>query len=205
MKCKYPDEMTKTQVKDEVKFFVEHNLVNINDIDWTYKEQEITSAATGYITRNPYLGDYLYSLPSYQKRNDEIRKNSDKIILETLLKRDYYDFRSFIRQQSYENTPDKLNHIMQIILENPNIIDNKQLDETINILLRKTKKQDYKEVKRIIADIQANMQTNQINFDPTKLKEKRQELTATLQMISSLLNQTTGADVSINQLKYVKK
>lgn len=144
----YTDEQTRFMVKGVIEFFVKHNLVDINDINWRYNGTVVSSAAAGYISGNYYLGNYLYSLESYKQTEPTIRLNSDKVILEKLLQRNNMAFDEFIKNKNYESTPEKLNYLMEVLLKiqpvNSDTITRERLDEIINILLRKTKKQDYK-------------------------------------------------------------
>ncbi len=194
------DNIGRGNVRCIVQFFIEHNLIDINKVTWTYQESIVSSAAAAYITGDDCLGRYLYSLPAYQQTDSMVRTNSDKAILENLLKRKFYfDLTQFIQNKNYESTPEKLGYIMQVILElqpkNPDIIDDIHLDRIIDILLRKTKKKDYKDMKRAIADIKTNTDINLLN-------EKRQEFTRKFRMLNDLLLSTVTATTVIKDLEF---
>ena len=72
--------------------------------------------------------------------------------MEALLKRPFKnELIMFLQSANFESTPEKLNRLMQIIVQdqpsNPNIID---IEIIIGILLRKTKKKDYKAMKKAL-------------------------------------------------------
>lgn len=157
----------------------------MNSINWMQDQQIISSAAAGYIMGNNILGRYLYSLPTYKQLDPTIRQNSDIAIMEALLKRPFKnELIMFLQSANFESTPEKLNRLMQIIVQgqpsNPNIID---IEIIIGILLRKTKKKDYKAMKKAIEDLKTNVDIDLLN-------KKRQELTRKLRTINdSLLDQ----------------
>lgn len=198
----YTDEQTRFMVKGVIEFFVKHNLVDINDINWRYNGTVVSSAAAGYISGNYYLGNYLYSLESYKQTEPTIRLNSDKVILEKLLQRNNMAFDEFIKNKNYESTPEKLNYLMEVLLKiqpvNSDIITRERLDEIINILLRKTKKQDYKAMQQAIYDIK-------INTDINLLNDLRQELASKLNIVSSSLLDQYPATKIINELNLKPK
>ena len=105
--------------------------------------------------------------------------------MEALLKRPFKnELIMFLQSANFESTPEKLNRLMQIIVQgqpsNPNIID---IEIIIGILLRKTKKKDYKAMKKAIEDLKTNVDIDLLN-------KKRQELTRKLRTINdSLLDQ----------------
>lgn len=202
LKTRYLDESTRYDVKDIVEFFVEHNLVNMNNITWYYEQTEISSAAAGYVTGNFSVGKYLYSLGSYKQTEPTIRLNSDKVIIEQLLENGYDgNLEEFIKNKNYEGAPEKLNHLMKVILRNrakkPNIIKLERLDKIIDILLRKTKKQDYKAMKQAITDIKENT-------DMDKLIVERQEFTRRLRIISDSLLESYPATKIVRDVQLTK-
>ncbi len=182
---KYCSENEKNDVLNAIEFFVKHNLIDMNSINWLQDKQIISSAAAGYIMGNNILGRYLYSLPTYKQLDPTIRQNSDIAIMEALLKRPFKnELIMFLQSANFESTPEKLNRLMQIIVQdqpsNPNIID---IEIIIGILLRKTKKKDYKAMKKAIEDLKTNVDIDLLN-------KKRQELTRKLRTINdSLLDQ----------------
>lgn len=176
---KYSDEVARFKVKDIVEFFVGRNLVDINEITWNYQPHAelISSAAVGYITNNVYLGEYLYGQPTYQHLNPTIRTESDKVILYCLLeKRNGMGFEDFIKQENYESTPEKLNYIMNTILEiqieKPDLFNPTEIDEIINILLKKTKKEDYETMQKVITDLKSNVNINLIEEEREELRNR---------------------------------
>lgn len=185
---KYCFENEKNDVLNAIEFFVKHNLIDMNSINWLQDQQTISSAAAGYIMGNNILGRYLYSLPTYKQLDPTIRQNSDIAIMEALLKRPIKnELIMFLQSANFESTPEKLNRLMQIIVQNqpttPEIIDKTTLEVIIGILLRKTKKKDYKAMKRAVEDLKTNVDIDLLN-------KNRQELSRKLRTIGdSLLDQ----------------
>lgn len=207
IKTKCPDYLTKCSAKDIIEFFISHNLVNINNINWNieYEPQntKISSAAAGYVTGNYILGEYLYSLPSNKEIEEEIKKASDDAILEYLIKNDnMLNFKEFIENINYESTPEKLNQITKLILKNhvkkPNLLDQNRLSEIIDILLRKTKKEDYRAMKKAIIDMKANTDMN-------KLNKEKQEFTRRLKIISNSLLENYPATRKVGDLQLINQ
>lgn len=91
---------------------------------------------------------------------------------------------------------------MEVLLKiqpvNSDIITRERLDEIINILLRKTKKQDYKAMQQAIYDIK-------INTDINLLNDLRQELASKLNIVSSSLLDQYPATKIINELNLKPK
>jgi len=167
---KYEDEMSRFRNRDLIRFFIEQDIIDIHEFKWFYKEQDISSAAAGYLTGNPYLGNYLYSLPVDEER---AVLNSDTIILEHLFKNHRSDFYDFITLNNFKSSSEKIKHLMNVILElqttNPEIINANDLDKIIEILLRKTQKDHYKATLKAVESLKTYT-------DPKMIKESRANL-----------------------------
>jgi hypothetical protein len=198
----YIDCETRFNVRQFIKFFIDHNLVDINEINWDYKGLKVSSACAGYITRNDELGKYLYNLPSYRNIDKDIRKDSDMALMKYFLT-NRHDIFEFITLINFEATPEKLRYLESLILKaqttNLNFIKDKDIKKIVDCFLKKTKKVYYKEMQKAIISLQTNS-------DPEMLKKARANFTKALQNICNpLLEQVPAKSNVADAVKTIKK
>jgi hypothetical protein len=197
----FKDEFSRFNAREFIKFFVNFNLVNMNNIIWDYKGNDISSAAAALILHNSYLSQYLYDLPNYKETNKDVKDASDKIILSRLLG-GRWDLKHFLKTINFEATPDKLKHIEKEILrmreQSNRKIDKETIEEIVYLFLRKTKKEYYKEMLKAIESLRKNI-------DEKALADKRKQLVGVLKDFNTVLLEQVPAKTNVGSVKIIKK
>lgn len=170
IRTNHGDWQSKNSVQEFVEFCVEHHLVDINELTWSctgFAYQKASTAAVAFFRGFNELGRYLYSLPSYKKTREDVRTESDKIIIASLFRPRIWELKNFFELDNFESSPEKLDYLKQVIIDeqplHPNIISAKDLEDIISILLRRTKKKDYKAMKASIVAIKRDADINLLN------------------------------------------
>lgn len=200
------DEMEKIYRRNVVMFFIDNNLIDINEVNWTYKNNTINLAAACLILGDDKLCKYIYSKDDYKNGDKDIKNYSDEIIINRLTN-DFISYRSLdlfeiIESNNFENSPEKFKHLINILVKkhtlNPTNISKEKINKIVDILLRKTKKEDKIIIKKYINDLN-------INIDNDLLIQKRQEITSLLGKVNNSLMEQVPAKTKIKDLKFEKK
>ncbi len=188
-----------------VKFFIQHNLIDINEITFEYNGITITAAAGAFIKRRYNLARYLYELPSYTETDSKIRDDSDMVLLSLL---DYNNFSWLINRKNFTNTSDKMLYILGSF-DKINSSDSgykyakEDIDPIIDPLIRKTKKENYREVKKALTD-RKNQKLVSAN-EQVLLEQKRQQFTAMLRSLNDTLLESVPAKKKIKEVEFKKQ
>lgn len=190
-----------------IKNLVNFNLVDINEITFEYQGTIITAAAAAYIKRRDNLSKYLYELPSYAEGDSKIRDDSDKILLSLGNVHSKNGFDWLISRKNFINTSDKMLYILDLIDKSNSgeydfnyIYTEKDINKIIDTLVRKTKKEDYKEVKKMLVD-RENRRLSLVN-EQVLLEQKRQELTCLLRSLNDTLLESVPARKKIKEIEF---
>ena len=211
------DSLSKWNLEKVIKNLIQFNLIDINELLFYYNGEEITSAGASYIYGNSAdLAFYLYELPSYKKIDSEIKDNTDMLLLKLGCKHSKDNFDWLINRKNFNNTCDKMFYILDFIdrcNSGKCCFDYHYTEEDINeimdVLIRKTKKEDYKEVKRGLE----NRKRNQLLEEQKQLLEKqeqalltqkRQEFTSLLRNLDDTLLETVPAKKKIKEINFKK-
>lgn len=209
--------LSKWNLEKAIKNLIQFNLIDINELLFYYNGEEITSAGAAYIYgQSADLAFYLYELPSYKKIDSEIKDNTDMLLLKLGYKHSKDNFDWLINRKNFNNTCDKMLYILDFIdrcNSGKCCFDYHYTEEDINeimdILIRKTKKEDYKEVKRGLE----NRKRNQLLEEQKQLLEKqeqalltqkRQEFTSLLRNLDDTLLETVPAKKKIKEINFKK-
>lgn len=211
------DSLSKWNLEKAIKNLIQFNLIDINELLFYYNGEEITSAGAAYIYgESADLAFYLYELPSYKKIDSEIKDNTDMLLLKLGYKHSKNNFDWLINRKNFNNTCDKMLYILDFIdrcNSGKCCFDYHYTEEDINeimdVLIRKTKKEDYKEVKRGLE----NRKRNQLLEEQKQLLEKqeqalltqkRQEFTSLLRILDDTLLETVPAKKKIKEINFKK-
>ncbi len=209
--------LSKWNLEKAIKNLIQFNLIDINELLFYYNGEEITSAGAAYIYgQSADLAFYLYELPSYKKIDSEIKDNTDMLLLKLGYKHSKDNFDWLINRKNFNNTCDKMLYILDFIdrcNSGKCCFDYHYTEEDINeimdVLIRKTKKEDYKEVKRGLE----NRKRNQLLEEQKQLLEKqeqalltqkRQEFTSLLRNLDDTLLETVPAKKKIKEINFKK-
>lgn len=209
--------LSKWNLEKTIKNLIQFNLIDINELLFYYNGEEITSAGAAYIYgESADLAFYLYELPSYKKIDSEIKDNTDMLLLKLGYKHSKNNFDWLINRKNFNNTCDKMLYILDFIdrcNSGKCCFDYHYTEEDINeimdVLIRKTKKEDYKEVKRGLE----NRKRNQLLEEQKQLLEKqeqalltqkRQEFTSLLRNLDDTLLETVPAKKKIKEINFKK-
>lgn len=209
--------LSKWNLEKTIKNLIQFNLIDINELLFYYNGEEITSAGAAYIYgESADLAFYLYELPSYKKIDSEIKDNTDMLLLKLGYKHSKNNFDWLINRKNFNNTCDKMLYILDFIdrcNSGKCCFDYHYTEEDINkimdVLIRKTKKEDYKEVKRGLE----NRKRNQLLEEQKQLLEKqeqalltqkRQEFTSLLRILDDTLLETVPAKKKIKEINFKK-
>lgn len=203
IKAYYSDSMSLIVASNIIKFFIDRNLIDINTIVWNYEGKEVTTAAAAYVMGKEDLAKYLYSLPGYLDNDKLIKDTSDMVIAGHIITSHYpYEIEKFINQPNYTNDKEKFFCVMEMIDERIKYDSENKSSCTIdaesimNILLKKTKKEDYKAIQKEFAAKKTNEQL---------LQAKRQQLTATLANLNNYLLENEPAKKKIKEVEFNKQ
>ena len=102
-----------------------------------------------------------------------------------------------------------LNFIEKLNSSKDNHYSEEEINEIINILIRKTKKEDYKEVKRVLEERKQKQLLEEQNQFLEKQKQalltqKRQEFTSLLRNLDDTLLETVPAKKKIKEINFKK-
>ena len=160
------------------------------------------------------LATYLYDLPSYKEISDKIKYNSDRVFLKfNSTKNKKNNIYWLIRGKNFINNSDRMLYILNFIEKWNSSKDNhyseEEINEIINILIRKTKKEDYKEVKRVLEERKQKQlleEQNQLleKQNQALLAQKRQEFTSLLRNLDDTLLETVPAKKKIKEINFKK-
>lgn len=211
------DSLSKWNLEKAIKNLIQFNLIDINELLFYYNGEEITSAGAAYIYgKSADLAFYLYELPSYKKIDSEIKDNTDMLLLKLGYKHSKDNFDWLINRKNFNNTCDKMLYILDFI-DRCNSgkccfgyhYTEEDINEIMDVLIRKTKKEDYKEVKRGLE----NRKRNQLLEEQKQLLEKqeqalltqkRQEFTSLLRNLDDTLLETVPAKKKIKEINFKK-
>ena len=209
--------LSKWNLEKAIKNLIQFNLIDINELLFYYNGEEITSAGAAYIYgQSADLAFYLYELPSYKKIDSEIKDNTDMLLLKLGYKHSKDNFYWLINRKNFNNTCDKMLYILDFI-DRCNSgkccfgyhYTEEDINEIMDVLIRKTKKEDYKEVKRGLE----NRKRNQLLEEQKQLLEKqeqalltqkRQEFTSLLRNLDDTLLETVPAKKKIKEINFKK-
>lgn len=206
------DASSKLELKDTIMNLIKYNLVDIIP----YEGEEITSAAVAYIYGKEDLALFLYELPSYKKIDSKIKDNTDILLLKRGNKDSKNGFDWLINRENFNNTCDKMLYILDFI-DGSNSgkycsgykYTEEDINEIIDTLIRKTKKEDYKEVKRVLENRKRNQLIEEQKQFLEKQKQalltqKRQEFTSLLRNLDDTLLETVPAKKKIKEINFQK-
>ncbi len=199
-------------IKDTIINLIKYNLVDIIP----YEGEEITSAALAYIYGKEDLALFLYELPSYKKIDSKIKDSTDMLLLKRGNKDSKNGFDWLINRENFNNTCDKMLYILDFI-DGSNSgkycsgyqYTEEDINEIIDTLIRKTKKEDYKEVKRVLENRKRNQLIEEQKQFLEKQKQalltqKRQEFTSLLRNLDDTLLETVPAKKKIKEINFQK-
>ena len=208
------ESLSKWNLEKTIRNLIQFNLIDINESLFCYEGEEITSAAAAYIYGKSDLATYLYDLPSYKEISDKIKYNSDRVFLKfNSTKNKKNNIYWLIRGKNFINNSDRMLYILNFIEKWNSSKDNhyseEEINEIINILIRKTKKEDYKEVKRVLEERkQKQLLEEQKQFlekqEQALLTQKRQEFTSLLRNLDDTLLETVPAKKKIKEINFKK-
>lgn len=211
------DSLSKWNLEKAIKNLIQFNLIDINELLFYYNGEEITSAGAAYIYgKSADLAFYLYELPSYKKIDSEIKDNTDMLLLKLGYKHSKDNFDWLINKKNFNNTCDKMLYILDFI-DRCNSgkccfgyhYTEEDINEIMDVLIRKTKKEDYKEVKRGLENRKRNqLLEEQKQFlekqEQALLTQKRQEFTSLLRNLDDTLLETVPAKKKIKEINFQK-
>ena len=211
------DSLSKWNLEKAIKNLIQFNLIDINELLFYYNCEEITSAGAAYIYgKSDDLVFYLYELPSYRKIDSKIKDNTDMLLLELGYNYSKDNFNWLINRKNFNNTCDKMLYILDFI-DRCNSgkccfdyhYTEEDINEIIDTLIRKTKKEDYKEVKRVLENRKRNqLIEEQKQFlekqEQVLLTKKRQEFTSLLRNLDDTLLETVPAKKKIKEINFQK-
>ncbi len=197
--------LTKSALEGTIMNLIKYNLVDIIP----YEGEEITSAAAAYIYGKEDLALFLYELPSYKKIDSKIKDSTDMLLLKRGNKDSKNGFDWLINRENFNNTCDKMLYILDFI-DGSNSgkycsgyqYTEEDINEIIDTLIRKTKKEDYKEVKRVLKERKQNQFLEEKK--QALLAQKRQELTSLLRNLDDALLETVPAKMKIKEINFNK-
>lgn len=177
----YCDQMREADAK--VKFLIEYQLIDINRLYFEISDNKlVTPAVVSYChlySDISSLGKFLYNSLDYDRIPVDIRDDSDIFFFNHCYSHD--SLLDFIKQPAFHSTPEKVNFILKSILESN--IEQDMVEKIIQTLLRKTKKEDYKDVQKTINSFCYLMNREK--------KILQQDLTSVLKQISYATSQKT--------------
>lgn len=211
------DSLSKWNLEKAIKNLIQFNLIDINELLFYYNCEEITSAEAAYIYgKSDDLVFYLYELPSYRKIDSKIKDNTDMLLLELDYNHLKDNFNWLINRKNFNNTCDKMLYILDFI-DSCNSgkccfdyhYTEEDINEIIDTLIRKTKKEDYKEVKRVLENRKRNQLIEEQKQFLEKQKQalltqKRQEFTSLLRNLDDTLLETVPAKKKIKEINFQK-
>ena len=211
------DSLSKWNLEKAIKNLIQFNLIDINELLFYYNCEEITSAGAAYIYgKSDDLVFYLYELPSYRKIDSKIKDNTDMLLLELDYNHLKDNFNWLINRKNFNNTCDKMLYILDFI-DSCNSgkccfdyhYTEEDINEIIDTLIRKTKKEDYKEVKRVLEERKQKQlleEQNQLleKQEQALLTQKRQEFTSLLRNLDDTLLETVPAKKKIKEINFQK-
>ena len=211
------DSLSKWNLEKAIKNLIQFNLIDINELLFYYNCEEITSAGAAYIYgKSDDLVFYLYELPSYRKIDSKIKDNTDMLLLELDYNHLKDNFNWLINRKNFNNTCDKMLYILDFI-DSCNSgkccfdyhYTEEDINEIIDTLIRKTKKEDYKEVKIVLENRKRNQlieEQNQLleKQEQALLTQKRQEFTSLLRNLDDTLLETVPAKKKIKEINFQK-
>ena len=169
-----------------------------------------------YIYGKEDLALFLYELPSYKKIDSKIKDNTDMLLLKRGNKDSKNGFDWLINRENFNNTCDKMLYILDFI-DGSNSgkycsgykYTEEDINEIIDTLIRKTKKEDYKEVKRVLENRKRNQLIEEQKQFLEKQKQalltqKRQEFTSLLRNLDDTLLETVPAKKKIKEINFQK-
>lgn len=211
------DSLSKWNLEKAIKNLIQFNLIDINELLFYYNCEEITSAGAAYIYgKSDDLVFYLYELPSYRKIDSKIKDNTDMLLLELDYNHLKDNFNWLINRKNFNNTCDKMLYILDFIDESNSgkccfdyHYTEEDINEIIDTLIRKTKKEDYKEVKRVLEERKQKQlleEQNQLleKQEQALLTQKRQEFTSLLRNLDDTLLETVPAKKKIKEINFQK-
>lgn len=211
------DSLSKLNLEKAIKNLTQFNLIDINELLFYYNCEEITSAGAAYIYgKSDDLVFYLYELPSYRKIDSKIKDNTDMLLLELDYNHLKDNFNWLINRKNFNNTCDKMLYILDFIDESNSgkccfdcHYTEEDINEIIDTLIRKTKKEDYKEVKRVLEERKQKQfleEQKQLleKQEQALLTQKRQELTSLLRNLDDTLLETVPAKKKIKEINFQK-
>lgn len=211
------DSLSKFNLEKAIKNLIQFNLIDINELLFYYNCEEITSAGAAYIYgKSDDLVFYLYELPSYRKIDSKIKDNTDMLLLELDYNHLKDNFNWLINRKNFNNTCDKMLYILDFIDESNSgkccfdyHYTEEDINEIIDTLIRKTKKEDYKEVKRVLEERKQKQlleEQNQLleKQEQALLTQKRQEFTSLLRNLDDTLLETVPAKKKIKEINFQK-
>ena len=211
------DSLSKLNLEKAIKNLIQFNLIDINELLFYYNCEEITSAGAAYIYgKSDDLVFYLYELPSYRKIDSKINDNTDMLLLELDYNHLKDNFNWLINRKNFNNTCDKMLYILDFIDKSNSgkccfdcHYTEEDINEIIDTLIRKTKKEDYKEVKRVLEERKQKQfleEQNQLleKQEQALLTQKRQELTSLLRNLDDTLLETVPAKKKIKEINFQK-
>lgn len=211
------DSLSKWNLEKAIKNLIQFNLIDINELLFYYNCEEITSAGAAYIYgKSDDLVFYLYELPSYRKIDSKIKDNTDMLLLELDYNHLKDNFNWLINRKNFNNTCDKMLYILDFI-DSCNSgkccfdyhYTEEDINEIIDTLIRKTKKEDYKEVKIVLEERKQKQlleEQNQLleKQEQALLTQKRQEFTSLLRNLDDTLLETVPAKKKIKEINFQK-
>ncbi|MDD3340829.1 MAG: hypothetical protein PHN72_01315 [Bacilli bacterium] len=202
------DEITKINRSNVIKFFIDKKLVDINKINWNHKNYSVISfAAASFVCGFDNLGKFIYSMKGYKKIDNSIRDDSDKLIIDILThnlgcSESVNDLFKLIENPNFECSPEKFDYLINFFLKeyigNPTELVKEEINRVVNILLRKTKKEDYKIIKEYIKKLNINMNSD-------LLKQKRKKITNVLSVTNDSLMEQVPAKTKIKNIEFQQK
>lgn len=210
----YSDRISEGQADKVIKSFIKFNLVDMNEITFNYKGTEITSAVAAEVRGRHDLASFLYNLPEYIKTDSKLRCQSDKVLLDLAIHkvpkyRNDLNIYNIINRKNYVNTSEKTCYILDEIDKNNSIAKisddytEEEIGKILEILLRKTPKEEYKKLKQELNSRKQVLVDEKMNEE--LLFQKRQELTTTLGKLNDYLLNNEPAKKKIKEIEFNKK
>ena len=158
-------------------------------------------------------------MPSYKKIDSKIKDNTDMLLLRLGSKCSKNNFDWLINRKNFNNTSDKMRYILEFIDGSNNDkyclgyhYTEEEINEIVDILIRKTKKEDYKEVKRVLEERKQKQLLEELEEQKQLLEkqnqailaQKRQEFTSLLRNLDDTLLETVPAKKKIKEINFKK-
>ena len=195
------------QADSLIKTFIQQNLIDINKLTFTYQDTAITAAAAAYIGGRCDLAEYLYDLPSYTEIDSKIRDDSDEVLISLGNRYRINVIDWLINRKNFTNTSDKMLYILDSIDKSSSRdwghkYTKEDINTIIDTLIKKTKKENYREVKKALTD-RKNQKLVSAN-EQVLLEQKRQQFTDMLRSLNDTLLESVPAKKKIKEIEFKK-